>query len=125
MSETSEELKIVPRGKNVKGPRKEQNMIAVASGKGGVGKTWFSITLAHALSGFKQKTLLFDGDLGLANIDIQLGLMVQDDLGSVIAETKTLNQIVTHSDKTHCDIIAGRSGSAGLASMPIGRFQIL
>ena len=86
MSETSEELKIVPRGKNVKGPRKGQNMIAVASGKGGVGKTWFSITLAHALSGFKQKTLLFDGDLGLANIDIQLGLMVQDDLGSVIAE---------------------------------------
>ncbi len=125
MSETSEELKIVPRGKNVKGPRKGQNMIAVASGKGGVGKTWFSITLAHALSGFKQKTLLFDGDLGLANIDIQLGLMVQDDLGSVIAETKTLNQIVTHSDKTHCDIIAGRSGSAGLASMPIGRLQIL
>ena len=39
-------------------------MIAVASGKGGVGKTWFSITLAHALSGLRQKTLLFDGDLG-------------------------------------------------------------
>jgi len=125
MEETAEELKIVPRGKNDRNKRRGQNMIAVASGKGGVGKTWFSITLAHALSGFKQKTLLFDGDLGLANIDIQLGLMVKDDLGNVIAETKTLNQIVTHSDKTHCDIIAGRSGSAGLASMPIGRLQIL
>ena len=125
MEETAEELKIVPRGKTDRNNRRGQNMIAVASGKGGVGKTWFSVTLAHALSGFKQKTLLFDGDLGLANIDIQLGLMVQDDLGNVIAETKTLNQIVTHSEKTHCDIIAGRSGSAGLASMPIGRLQIL
>ena len=125
MEETIDELKIVPRGKISRSAHRGQNMIAVASGKGGVGKTWFSITLAHALSGFKQKTLLFDGDLGLANIDIQLGLMVKDDLGSVIAETKTLNQIVTHSDKTHCDIIAGRSGSAGLASMPIGRLQIL
>ena len=57
----------------IKGVRK---IIGVASGKGGVGKTWFSVTLAHALSGLRQKTLLFDGDLGLANIDIQLGMMV-------------------------------------------------
>ena len=125
MNETADELKIVPRGFSGKSRRKGKNMIAVASGKGGVGKTWFSITLAHALSGFKQKTLLFDGDLGLANVDIQLGLMVKDDLGSVVAETKTLNQVVTHCDKTHFDIIAGRSGSAGLASMPLGRLQIL
>jgi len=125
MNEVAEELKIVPRDFSYKDRRKGRNMIAIASGKGGVGKTWFSITLAHALSGFRQKTLLFDGDLGLANVDIQLGLMVKDDLGSVVAETKTLNQVVTHCDKTHFDIIAGRSGSAGLASMPIGRLQIL
>src|SRR5574344_1031764 len=106
----TEELKIMSRGTTPKSTRQGRNMIAVASGKGGVGKTWFSVTLAHALSGFKQKTLLFDGDLGLANVDIQLGLMVKDDLGSVIAETKTLNQVITHSDKAHCDIIAGRSG---------------
>ncbi|MBQ8465251.1 MAG: MinD/ParA family protein [Alphaproteobacteria bacterium] len=125
MEEENDELRIVPRGTTEKTSRKGQNMIAVASGKGGVGKTWFSITLAHALSSLKKKTLLFDGDLGLANVDIQLGLMVKDDLGSVIAETKTLNQVIMHSDKAHCDIIAGRSGSAGLASMPIGRLQIL
>ena len=121
----SEELKIMPRGTAPRSLRKGRNMIAVASGKGGVGKTWFSVTLAHALSGLRQKTLLFDGDLGLANIDIQLGLMVKDDLGSVIAGAKTLNQVIHHCDKTHFDIIAGRSGSAGLASMPVGRLQIL
>ena len=125
MENTKEELKIIPRGTTPRGLQKGRNLIAVASGKGGVGKTWFSITLAHALSLLKQKTLLFDGDLGLANIDIQLGLMVKDDLGSVIAQSKTLNQVVYHCDKGHFDVIAGRSGSAGLASMPVGRLQIL
>ena len=125
MEKTQEELKIMPRGTSPRSLRRGRNMIAVASGKGGVGKTWFSITLAQALSGFRQKTLLFDGDLGLANVDIQLGLLVKDDLGSVVAGSKTLNQVIQHSEKTRFDIIAGRSGSAGLASMPIGRLQIL
>ena len=117
MENKQDELKIMPRAATPRSVRRGKNMIAVASGKGGVGKTWFSITLAHALSGYKQKTLLFDGDLGLANIDIQLGLMVKDDLGSVIAGSKTLNQVIHHCDRTRFDIIAGRSGSAGLASM--------
>ena len=105
--------------------RQLNRMIAVASGKGGVGKTWFSITLAHALSALKQKTLLFDGDLGMANVDIQLGLMVANDLGSVVTGATTLNQIVHYCDKCRFDVIAGRSGSAGLAMMPAGRLQIL
>ena len=49
---------------------KGRNIIAVASGKGGVGKTWLSITLAHALARTDRRVLLFDGDLGLANLDI-------------------------------------------------------
>ncbi len=121
--ENQEELKLAPASSRYS--RRSNSLIAVASGKGGVGKTWFSITLAHALSGLRQKTLLFDGDLGLANIDIQLGLMVPHDLGSVVSGAKTLNQIVHHYDKGRFDVIAGRSGSAGLASMPIGRLQIL
>ena len=100
-------------------------IIAFTNKKGGVGKTWFSITLAHALSGLKQKTLLFDGDLGMANVDIQLGLMVPHDLGSVVTGTTTLNQVVHYCDKCRFDVIAGRSGSAGLAVMPVGRLQIL
>ncbi len=125
VEQNTEELKTMPRGVAPRSTRKGRNMIAVASGKGGVGKTWFSITLAHALSGYQQKTLLFDGDLGLANIDIQLGLMVRSDLGSVISGAMSLNQVVCHCDKGHFDVIAGRSGSAGLASMPVGRLQIL
>src|ERR1044072_3637404 len=66
--------------------------LAIASGKGGVGKTWFAITLSHALAKRGRKTLLFDGDLGLANVDIQLGLMPKHELGAVIAGRLPLHQ---------------------------------
>lgn len=115
-------LALAPR----KIPRPQaRNMIAVASGKGGVGKTWFSITLAHALAQNGLKTLLFDGDLGLANIDIQLGLMPNHDLGSVIAGKITLNQAVCPYPAGGFDVIAGRSGSGSLANVPISRLQII
>jgi flagellar biosynthesis protein FlhG len=105
--------------------KKGRNTLAVASGKGGVGKTWFAITLAHALARRGTRTLLFDGDLGLANLDIQLGLMPKNDLGGVIAGRLTLNQAVMTFEDGGFDVIAGRSGSGGLASIPASRLQIL
>ncbi len=102
-----------------------RNMIAVASGKGGVGKTWFAITLAHTLASKGTKTLLFDGDLGLANVDIQLGLMPKHDMGGVIAGRLTLNQAVVSFSDGGFDIVAGRSGSGSLANIPPSRLQIL
>ena len=104
---------------------KGRNVIAVASGKGGVGKTWFSITLAHALARASQRVLLFDGDLGLANVDIQLGLMPKTDLGSVVAGRLTLNQAMVNYPEGGFDIIAGRSGSGSLANIPLSRLQLL
>lgn len=104
---------------------KADNMIAIASGKGGVGKTWFSITLAHCLSRAGGKTLLFDGDLGLANLDIQLGLTPKHDLGSVIAGRLTLNQAITRYDEGQFDIIAGRSGSGGMINISASRMKML
>lgn len=101
------------------------NMTAIVSGKGGVGKTWFAVTLAHALSYLKNKILFFDGDLGLSNIDNQLGLGISHDIGCAVTGVITLNQIITNSDKGHFDVIAGRAGSAKLTSMPVGRLQIL
>ena len=100
-------------------------ILAVASGKGGIGKTFLSITLSHAFARRHQRTLLFDGDLGLANIDIQLGLMPQYDLGSVIAGKLSLNQAAVRYENGGFDIIAGRSGSGSLANIPLSRLQIL
>ncbi len=104
---------------------KGRNIVAVASGKGGVGKTWFSITLTHVLARAGQKALLFDGDLGLANVDIQLGLMPKHDLGNVVAGRITLNQAMVRHEEGGFDIIAGRSGSGTLANIPLSRLQLL
>jgi flagellar biosynthesis protein FlhG len=104
---------------------KGQNIIAVASGKGGVGKTWFAITLAHAIAKRKTRALLFDGDLGLANIDIQLGLMPMHDLGAVVAGSLTLNQATIPFEAGGFDVIAGRSGSGTLADIPTSRLRLL
>src|ERR1700741_1622785 len=100
-------------------------IVAIASGKGGVGKTFLSITLSHAMARRAQRVLLFDGDLGLANIDIQLGLMPQYDLGSVIAGKLSLNQAAMKYDSGGFDVIAGRSGSGSLANIPLSRLQLL
>ena len=99
-------------------------MIAVASGKGGVGKTWLSISLAHALANTGKKVLLFDGDLGLANVDIQLGLVTEYDLASVILGRVPLTQTITKSDYGF-DVVAGRSGSGSLANVPLSRLQLI
>lgn len=94
------------------------NILAVASGKGGVGKTWFSITFAHSLVKAGKKVLLFDGDLGLANVDVQLGLTPKHDLRQVIEGKVTLEQAVEKCPDTGFDILAGQSGAGNLASMP-------
>jgi flagellar biosynthesis protein FlhG len=102
----------------------KRNILAVASGKGGVGKTWFSITLAHALARAGSRLLLFDGDLGLANVDVQLGVTPERDLASVIAGQISLDRAVTHCEAGF-DIIAGRSGSGSLATLSANRLLSL
>jgi flagellar biosynthesis protein FlhG len=93
------------------------NIIAVASGKGGVGKTWFSITLAHLFARAGRRTLLFDGDIGLANVDVQLGMSPGRDLGAVFAGQCKLHEAITHYETGNFDILAGRSGSTSLANL--------
>jgi flagellar biosynthesis protein FlhG len=69
-------------------------ILAIASGKGGVGKTWLAISLAQALARRSRRVLLFDGDFGLANADVQLGLGSALDLASVLGGRCALGQAV-------------------------------
>lgn len=101
------------------------NVITVASGKGGVGKTWFAVTLASALAENNKRALLFDGDLGLANVDIQLGIVPQRDLGGVIAGRFGLADAVTRYDEGSFDILPGKSGSGALAALNADRLAAL
>lgn len=102
-----------------------RNVIAIASGKGGVGKTWLAITLSQALAIGGARTLLFDGDLGLANVDIQLGLAPARDLAEVIAGKLALPGVILPSGAGGFDVIAGRSGTGSLASISGGRMDAL
>jgi flagellar biosynthesis protein FlhG len=97
-------------------PRKHGHIFAVASGKGGVGKTWFAVTVAHALARRGAHVLLVDGDLGLANVDIQLGLLPEADLGAVAAGRIALRDAVIRYEAGF-DVLAGRSGSGALANL--------
>lgn len=97
-------------------------MLAIASGKGGVGKTMLSASLAQAFARRGERVLLFDGDLGMANVDVQLGLSPAADIGSVISGRVALKDAVTHfaggaTKAGGFDVIAGRSGSGALAGL--------
>lgn len=122
---TASRLENIPKNGSSLTFKRGENVIAVASGKSGVGKTWFAVTLAHAFSFFKKKTLFFDYDLGLTNIGTQLGLSIENDVDGIISGKITLNQAIHHCDKTKLDIVTGRSGYVGLSSIPTGRLQII
>jgi flagellar biosynthesis protein FlhG len=70
------------------------NVISIASGKGGVGKTLTTVNLAVALQRMGQKVLILDGDLGLANVDVVLGLASRYTIYDVLNEKVTIRDII-------------------------------
>ena len=100
-----------------------KKILTVASGKGGVGKTWLSASLCHAMAQDGKRVLLFDGDLGLANVDIQLGLNVQHDLVEVVSGKLSMRKAITPYKPGGFFVIAGRSGSGVLADLNRSRIK--
>jgi flagellar biosynthesis protein FlhG len=91
-------------------------LVVIASGKGGVGKTCLAIGLAQALAERGRRVALVDGDLGLANVDVQLGLDPRRDLGDVLAGACTpAEALISHP--AGFAVLPGRSGAAGLAAL--------
>ncbi len=73
---------------------KPVKVIAVTSGKGGVGKTNVSVNLAVSMAGSGKEVLLMDADLGLANIDVLLGLHPRYNLADVMKGTRSLEEVI-------------------------------
>ncbi len=69
-------------------------VIAITSGKGGVGKTNVSVNLGLSLAAQGKDVMLLDADLGLANVDVMLGLHTNYDLSHVLKGERTLEEVI-------------------------------
>lgn len=94
-------------------------VVAITSGKGGVGKTSVTINLALALAQRKQRVAILDADLGLANVDIAMGLLPRFNLMHVITGEKTLEEIIVEGP-LGVAVIASGSGIRELANLADG-----
>ena len=91
-------------------------VIAVTGGKGGVGKTSVAVNLATGLASAGRRVVLLDGDLGLANVDVLLGLSPRYTLAHVLTGERTLDEILVTA-KQGFQIVPAASGAADLAGM--------
>lgn len=82
-------------------------VMAVTSGKGGVGKTFFSANLAAALTRRGQKVLVLDADLGLANLDVVLNLYPKITLHDVFTGKATLDDAILKAPGGFSVLLAG------------------
>ncbi|MDR2339762.1 MAG: MinD/ParA family protein [Deltaproteobacteria bacterium] len=78
----------------VKGPAR---VLAVSSGKGGVGKSNLTLALAYALTSLKRKVLIWDADLGLANTDVLLGIHAKHTIHDWLKGEKALKDIIVEA----------------------------
>ncbi len=100
---------------NAKSPTKAR-VIAVSSGKGGVGKTSIVSNLAITFARQGARVLAMDGDLGLANLDIALGLKPDLNLLDLFDETATIDEILTQGPEG-VTLLPGCSGRYDLANL--------
>lgn len=99
-------------------------IITITSGKGGVGKSNFALNLAIAIANLKdpsnttqrRRVVIMDADLGLANVNVLLGLIPKSNLYHVLKGQKTLKEIIIPTS-FGVDLIAGASGLSQLANL--------
>jgi len=104
--------------------RPRRRIVAVTSGKGGVGKTNIVTNLAIALARQGIRVLVVDGDLGLANVDLLLGIAPQYDLQDVILGSRSVSDIVLEGPDG-IRILPASSGVEELANLDEYRTEVL
>ncbi|MHC4123120.1 MAG: MinD/ParA family protein [Planctomycetota bacterium] len=114
MENTAKRLEIMPEYKN------RARILAITSGKGGVGKTNIAANLAICLAELRKKVLLFDADMSLGNLDIIMNINSRYNISHIIKGQKTIEEI-TQAGPANTEIICGASGLENIAN--INEFQ--
>ncbi len=92
------------------------HVIAIASGKGGVGKTHLAVNLAILLSQARRRVVLVDADLGTANVDVMMNVQPRHDLSHVLRRERTVDEVAVRING-HLRLIAGASGLGAVADL--------
>jgi len=118
LRDQASKLRAMSRGSFFKMGRERTSLrtIAVTSGKGGVGKTSLVVNLALALAKLGQRAVVFDADLGLANVDVLLGLNPPYNLYDVLYGEKNIRDIIV-TGPLGVKIVSGGSGIQELANL--------
>ncbi len=95
-------------------------VISITSGKGGVGKTNMVANLAVAFANMGKRVLIFDADMGLANVDIVFGIHPQFHVGHVITGEKELSEVIAMASD-RIGVIPAASGDTAFADLTEGQ----
>ncbi|MGG3279695.1 MinD/ParA family protein [Paenibacillus solani] len=105
-----------PVGSPIAKSNRTAKIITVSSGKGGVGKSNFTLNFALTMQAMGKKVLVFDADIGMANIDVLMGVSSQYSLYHLIRGEKRIEEVIQYGpDKL--PFIAGGSGLADMMSL--------
>lgn len=118
MQDQAEQLRQMMRGKAAGSGavRNRTRIIAVSSGKGGVGKTNISTGLAIAYAKLGKKVILLDADLGLANVNVVMGIIPKYNLYHLMERQRSIKDIILDTEYG-VKIVAGASGFSKIANL--------
>ncbi len=116
MVDQAEDLKKIMMSTEYNEPTVKTRIIAVSSGKGGVGKTNIAVNLGIAFSKMGKRVIIMDADLGLANVNVCLGIIPKYNLYQLIKKQKRMKDIIIDT-KYGVQIVAGASGFSKIANL--------